>query len=87
MFAESLLRSLIVNNQYLAGHSTYVNEKEYREFILADSGYPNCGYLVTPIDLKGRAHGLNADETYYNYRISRIRCKVEISIGALKNRW
>ena len=64
-----------------------MNNLEYREFILGDSGYSVSSYLVTPIDLVGRPHGLSSEESYYNYRISRIRCKVEIAIGALKNRF
>lgn len=43
--------------------------------------------MVTPVDLKGRPNGLTQKESYYNYRVSRVRCKVEIAIGALKNRF
>lgn len=76
-----------MEGKYLSGPVTFANGREYREFILADSGYVNCSYLVTPIDLKGRPGGLTKAESYYNYRISRVRVKVEIAIGALKNRF
>ena len=54
---------------------------------MGDSGYNANSFMVTPIDLKGRPMGLTAAESYYNFRVSRVRCKVEISIGALKNRF
>jgi hypothetical protein len=76
-----------VEGKYLTGPVTFVNGHEYREFLLADSGYTNCSYLVTPIDLKGRPGGLSRIESNYNYRISRVRVNVEIAIGALKNRF
>lgn len=87
MFATSQLKQLIMDGKFLCGSPTFVNGYEYREFLLADSGYTNCSYMVTPIDLKGKAGGLSYEESYYNFRISRVRCKVEIAIGALKNRF
>lgn len=76
-----------MDGKFLCGSPTFVNGYEYREFLLADSGYTNCSYMVTPIDLKGRPGGLSYEESYYNFRVSRVRCKVEIAIGALKNRF
>ena len=76
-----------MEGKYLSGPVTFANVKEYRAFILPDSGYVNCSYLVTPIGLKGCPGGLTKAESYYNYRISRVRVKVEIAIGALKKRF
>ena len=87
MFEESVLYQMIKEDKFLAGPTVYVNALEYREFLLADSGYNQCSFLVTPIDLVGRPYGLTPEESYYNYRVSRVRCRVEIAIGALKNRF
>jgi hypothetical protein len=51
---------------------------------MADSGYVNSNYLLTPLDLIGRPYGLSKIESLYNYCFSRMRVKVEIAIGSLK---
>lgn len=87
MFALSCIRKQIVTEgKYLSGPVTFVNGREYREFILADSGYLNCNYLVIPIDLKGCAGGLSKAESYYNYIISRVRVKEEQILVVEKKR-
>ena len=54
---------------------------------MADLGFINSNYSITPFDLVGRPYGLTKAELRYNYCISRMRVKIEMAIGALKMRF
>lgn len=54
---------------------------------MADSGFVNNNFSVTPLDLIGRPFGLTKVESQFNYCFSRMRVKIEIAIGVLKQRF
>ena len=60
---------------------TYFNYK----YILGDGGYPNLGWLIVPY--KDIDKGLTQQQTYFNFKYSQTRIKVEQAFSLLKGRW
>jgi hypothetical protein len=57
----------------------------FNKYILGDGGYPNLSWLVIPYKDTGR--GLVQKQTYFNFKHSQTRIKVEQAFGLLKGRW
>jgi hypothetical protein len=55
------------------------------KYILGDGGYPNLSWLIVPYKDIGR--GLIQKQTYFNFKHSQTRIKVEQAFGLLKGRW
>lgn len=57
----------------------------FNKYILGDGGYPNISWLMIPYKDIGR--GLTQKQTYFNFKHSKTRIKVEQAFGLLKGRW
>lgn len=84
LWSECSLLKAIQNGTFCNGPKALLQDTVYSEWIMADSGFVNSNYSITPIDLVGRPYGLSKAELRFNYCISRMRVKVEIAIGSLK---
>lgn len=73
--------------EFLKGPKQKINGFPFPEVILADSGFRQTEYVMTPYDMTGIVYALDERQVNYNRRLSRARVRVENAIGYLKNRF
>jgi hypothetical protein len=80
--ARVLFNSAIFENtqQFLGGQSVDVNGVAVPQMLVADAGYPNVPWLLTPFP----GHHLNPTQTSFNYKQSSTRICVEQTNADLK---
>jgi DDE superfamily endonuclease len=74
-----------IYNRFNTNQNNLVSNYFNNKYILGDGGYPNLSWLIVPYKDIGR--GLTQKQTYFNFKHSQTRIKVEQAFGLLKGRW
>lgn len=67
----------------LTAPATLINGREIRPYLLGDSAYPLCPWLMKPYPEGTR----DPDEMNFNRQLSSSRVKVDCTFGVLKSWW
>ena len=87
LYNMSSLKETIERGGWLNGPKVLLRGIPMKEIVLADSGFTNNRALISPFDMQNVTYALSEKQINYNLRLSRVRVRVENSIGYLKNRF